>query len=251
MITLEIFLVFLAVFQPILADNQPGDSEHHIHQKAHHNSHNRRYNHHLLRHHKGLKAREAEPVVCENICDVELLIVSKWLNGTQELHFLYEILPPSIKNAILNKIKPTTTNPLTTTPGNTGPTLNPVSLFNGSLPIDLDKLYNATENWPILSYLARIFAHFLSNAHGLSNLFGMFPQFCNVWKIIVHAMIEHCSNNMEIFFDNLKELFGFNGNSTAGNLFNLTRWEHIFPPAGIVEGIEHAINKFNLTNFGG
>ncbi|XP_050297635.1 uncharacterized protein LOC126737009 [Anthonomus grandis grandis] len=207
-----------------------GHLEHHYHNKKLH-ADGSPLHHHSRHHHKALKSRNGPG--CVEICDPELVAVTKWLNNTNELKVLYQLIPPSLKQALLNG---TSTTP---------PSINASSWLNG---LNLNGLYDSSAEWPIVTYFSKIIGFWLSRARSILELFQMFPQFANIWKVILHGMSGGCENS-DILINNLKGLFGSN-ESFGVNLFNFTYWENLFSPSSFIKGIEHAFeNGFDaLTN---
>lgn len=154
---------------------------------------------HFVRHHRGLKAREANSSFCLKIYDLELaagkkaifisvqnyfmslfVLVAGWFNSTKELNLLYSLIPPSVKQIIFGSINATFSN-VSMSSGN-------ITFSNGSISINLNSFYDPTAEWPILTYFAKLIGHFLSQVHGLSDLFKLFPGFASIWKIILHGL---------------------------------------------------------------
>lgn len=180
-------------------------AKHHLHQKSHQQTHHRNAEkHHLghfVRHHRGLKAREANSSFCLRICDLELaagkkttflfvqnyfmslfVVVAGWFNSTNELKLFYSLIPPSVKQIIFGNIS------INATFSNVSISATNITFANGSISINLNSFYDATAEWPILTYFAKLIGHFLSQAHGLSELFKLFPGFASIWKIILHGL---------------------------------------------------------------
>lgn len=80
--------------------------------------------------------------------------VVKWLNNTNELHVIYELIPPSVRRTILGNVSNTTQPNATTIPEEL-----------------LDAFYIPQEEFRIFLYFARVFGYIAARPAGnLANL---------------------------------------------------------------------------------
>ncbi|XP_048516422.1 uncharacterized protein LOC109535395 [Dendroctonus ponderosae] len=234
-------LVFWMVFLGIIQAGSIDETRPHIkdlHRQSHH-SHGSVKHH--QKHHKGLKTRASNSSTCISVFELELISITRWLNNTNELKVIFSLIPPSVKQLILQQTGSggsNSSNP--ESPDNS--TLNNPNLpaLNGSAALDLNSFYEVSVDWPILTYFARLAGYFLSRAHGLPELFSNLPMLRDVWRVFLRGLLRGAERT-DVLLGNLRDLFGFTNGTISSNLFNVTHWEQVLSPSGIAHVVEGGI----------
>lgn len=105
---------------------------------------------------------------------------------------IFALIPPSVRQWILPHIGTGSSNGSQSVDNSTLNIPNWAAL-NSSAGLDLNVFYDASIDWPILSYFARLAGHFLSRARGLPELFSNLPTLREAWRVFLRGLLRKCS----------------------------------------------------------